>query len=252
MLRKLLMLVCVVAYPLGAAAAWFGAEFSADVVQYNPQTRQWQVVGKIAVGKDKMRLDNLQQKQWMLIDGKRHVTYMVMPQQRAYMEMPGVQAVPMLAAVPLPNDPESPCAQGKMTCKKVGEEEIGGIKVEKWEFVTKQGGRTQRSYQWIDPQRGMAIKQEFPGFELERRYLGKAKVRGRQVEKWAITVRQRGRTEKGIEYIDPELKVVLRREHGGQVTELRNIKVGPQPKSLFTIPAGYHKQAPPRGMGYGR
>ncbi|RMD68743.1 MAG: hypothetical protein D6819_08640, partial [Gammaproteobacteria bacterium] len=177
----------VVAYPLAAAAAWFGKEFSADVVQYNPQTRQWQVVGKIAVGKDRMRLDNLQMRQWMLIDGKRHVTYMVMPQQRAYMEMPGMQSVPMLAVVPLPDDPEGPCAKGKMTCKKMGEEEIGGIKTEKWEFVARQGGRTQRSYQWIDPERKMAIKQEFPGFSLERRYLGKAKVRGRHVEKWALT-----------------------------------------------------------------
>lgn len=46
----------------------------------------------------------------------------------------------------------------------VAEEELGGRKVEKWEMVATMPGQPEtRSYQWLDPELELAVKQEFPG-----------------------------------------------------------------------------------------
>lgn len=48
--------------------------------------------------------------------------------------------------------------------KYVGEEDLGGRKVEKWEMVATMPGQPEtRSYQWLDPELELAVKQEFPG-----------------------------------------------------------------------------------------
>ena len=48
--------------------------------------------------------------------------------------------------------------------KYVGDEELGGRKVEKWEMVATMPGQPEtRSYQWLDPELELAVKQEFPG-----------------------------------------------------------------------------------------
>lgn len=47
---------------------------------------------------------------------------------------------------------------------RVGTETLDGREVEKWEVVTTAPGRPEtRTYQWYDPQLGMAVRQEFPG-----------------------------------------------------------------------------------------
>ena len=246
MIRKVLVLCWLLVAPLAATAAWFGAEFSADAVQYDPQTRQWKPVGKMYVGKDKLRLESLRdnQTQVMIVEGASHTAYLLNPQQQAYMEMKGMHAIPMLAVVPMPDEAGSPCQQGKMQCKKVGEETIGGTPTEKWEFVVQEEKGPATSLQWFDRSRKMAVRQEFPKNQvIERKYVGKAKLGDREVEKWEITIKQEGKTQTGVEYIDPTLDAVVRQDQeGGKVTALSDIKVGAQPASLFEIPAGYRKQ----------
>jgi hypothetical protein len=252
MLQKTIILLSSLVLPVATNAAWFGAEFSADAFQMNPQTKQGQPVGKMYVGKDKMRLEATRgnQSQIMIVDAGQHVSYMINPAERTYMEIKGVQGVPMLATVPMPDDPSSPCQTGKMECKKLGDEQMNGVPVEKWEFAVKQKGESLKSAQWLDRSRHMALRQEFPGNQvIERKLVGKEKIDGREVEKWEVTTKHGNQTQHSIEWVDPELRVALKQEHGqGQVTELRNIKEGPQPASLFEVPQGYQKRAMPQGM----
>jgi hypothetical protein len=248
MIRKVWVLCCLLGLSWAATAAWFGAEFSADAVQYDPQGRQWKPVGKMYAGKDRMRLESLQggqgQSQVMIVDAATHTMSLLNPQQRAYMEMKGMQAIPMLAVVPMPDEAGSPCQEGKMQCKKLGEESVNGVPAEKWEFVVQQEKAPVTSLQWFDRSRKLALRQEFPNNQvIERKYVGKAKLGDREVEKWEISVKQEGKTQEGVEYIDPTLSVVVRQEQqGGKVTALSDIKVGPQSADLFQIPAGYRKQ----------
>lgn len=70
---------------------------------------------------------------------------------------------------------------------------------------------------------------------------GSDNVNGRPAQKWAVTSVDKGVTKHGEVWIDDELHVVTRSmdqgERGGM--ELRDIHEGPQPESLFEIPAGY-------------
>lgn len=46
----------------------------------------------------------------------------------------------------------------------LGKEDLGGRQVEKWEFVAKGPGQQEtQTFQWFDPELGLAIRQEFPG-----------------------------------------------------------------------------------------
>ncbi|WP_208108567.1 hypothetical protein [Candidatus Thiosymbion oneisti] len=48
--------------------------------------------------------------------------------------------------------------------KFVGPEELNGRRVEKWELVVTMPGRPEtRTFQWFDPELGLALRQEFPG-----------------------------------------------------------------------------------------
>jgi hypothetical protein len=52
------------------------------------------------------------------------------------------------------------------------------------------------------------------------------------------------------QWYDPEINMNIREEMaGGYTRDIVNIKVGPQPKDLFGIPAGYTETSMPQGAG---
>lgn len=68
---------------------------------------------------------------------------------------------------------------------------------------------------------------------------GAEDVLGRRTQKWScITKAGQAKT---VHFFDPTLKVVIRSEVDGHITELRSIKEGPQPASLFQVPSNYRK-----------
>jgi hypothetical protein len=105
--------------------------------------------GKMYWGGSKMRMDmNTGSQDVSLIhDMPRKTSYMIMPQQKMYMELSANN--PMLGSTPniKPYDPANPCASEEgTTCKKVGAETINGRSCYKWDFKGPQGGQTV----WID------------------------------------------------------------------------------------------------------
>jgi hypothetical protein len=76
--------------------------------------------------------------------------------------------------------------------------------------------------------------------------LGLDKVNGRIVEKWQFSRIVRGYHRTNITWIDRSLNAVVKVLKDGRVSyELLNVHLGPQPASLFVIPAGLQlKQNP--------
>jgi hypothetical protein len=90
------------------------------------------------------------------------------------------------------------------------------------------------------------------GSGMELAFRGTEKVSGRMTEKWEMkTTSPDGEGQVSYQWFDPELKTNLREENpNGFVREMRNIKPGKQPDSLFTVPAGYKEITMPEGGGY--
>lgn len=245
-MRKLFAVMTVL-FPLTSSAAWFAQQFSADVMSYNSQWGKWQNMGKLYVGDAKMRMDMQQggQQTTNIFDAKTQEMYSLNPSQRAYMETKtqGDSGVPMLVTSPMPGEAGSPCQQPKVTCSMLGEETVNGVETQKWEVIDERDPlATLRSYYWLDPSRKLAVKVQAPGsVATERKLLGRTTIGDRRVEKWQVTMKRGDQIQKTTAYIDPKLGAIVRQEQDGQTIALTNIKVAPQPESLFQVPRGYRK-----------
>ena len=134
------------------AQAMFPQPFTADM---SMKTKNGQdMTGKFYVGEHKMRMDMDAHGHQvsMITDPGAKTSYMVMHQQKMYMEMntasgmrgPGPK-MPDIKSY----DPANPCsAREGYTCKKVGTETVNGRTADKWEF-TENSGKGKETV-WID------------------------------------------------------------------------------------------------------
>ena len=229
----------------GVAPASAGVQFSAETVQTTAQGQT--TTGKIYVGDNRVRTEGAQNGQQFVqvADNANGVSYIIVPDQRSYMEM----RVP--GAAPLPQGkPADPCAnlQG-VTCRKVGSEAVGGRAATRWEMTSSAGGQSRSMTQWIDDERGTPLRvQASDGSVTESKLLGKEQYEGRSVEKWETTMTRAGQpAATSVQWLDPELAVPVRgKAPDGSTFELRSIRVGAQPADLFNVPAGYQKITPPQ------
>jgi outer membrane lipoprotein-sorting protein len=81
-------------------------------------------------------------------------------------------------------------------------------------------------------------------------------VNGRAADKWEVVATQGQETFRSVMWVDQRLRLPVKAEFpGGIQSELRDVKEGPQPADLFTVPADYKKvelpQRPPQGQGQG-
>jgi hypothetical protein len=92
-------------------------------------------------------------------------------------------------------------------------------------------------------QRGMTAKQ--PG-EMSRKKIGRETVNGIAADKYEVTYRNGRQTEKMHQWIsDDKLPVKSAAVDGSWSTELKNVKMGQQAVTLFSVPAGYNKMTMP-------
>lgn len=234
---------------LAATGTWAdGPQFSAETIQRGSTGEASS--GKMFVGEGKMRMEMSAQGQSLvrITDEKRKVEWLLFPDQKTYLErqagpdQTGSASSPSAAAA-------DPCAGiPGLTCRKLGDEDVGGRPAAKWEITGNQDDKPVTSVQWIDRERGIPLRQQFPdGGKMELSLRGKETLEGRTVEKWEVTVEAPGRQPSHtFQWYDPELKLAVRQEFpGGGVSELKNIRIGKQPDDLFVVPAGYSRGAPP-------
>jgi hypothetical protein len=226
-------------------------EYSADMIQSGADGRT--TSGKIYVGKQGTRteMDQAGQKVISIINMAQKKSWLIYPSQQSYMEWQAPPAEGMTTGAK-PDPRANPCAgMSGMTCKKAGTETVHGRKATKWEMTATHQGQTMNGTVWIDVERGVPLRQQMPGGQMtEMRMLGTESLGGRTVEKWEMVSSGDGtQSQTSYQWYDPALEQSIRQEFpGGFVSELKNIQVGPQPTSLFQVPAGYKKMDPPQGQ----
>ncbi len=251
-MNRLLYITCLILIPLTftigelSAAQPQTTEFSADLYQKGQGMER---NGRIYIAKGRMRSEMSQGGQTIIqiVDTDKKLGWMIMPAQKSYMEQQLSSNTSAITAQSQGGD-SNPCMGMKgAQCKKVGEEKISGRLTVKWYITFNWQGKTQKSTQWIDKERGIPLKQALPdGQQLERKMVGLEQLSGRAVEKWVMSMQDDKEGAKNVySWYDPQLNLALREEMpGGFVREMRNVKIGPQDPKLFTIPAGYKKMTP--------
>lgn len=111
--------------------------------------------GKVYFSGSKMRWDMnaAGHSSIMINDTNNKVSYMIMPEQKMYMEMRAGQHNPMQRGPKMDTlksyDPNNPCAANPdMTCQKVGSESVNGRNTDHWIFTDKKNNSTMNV--WID------------------------------------------------------------------------------------------------------
>lgn len=233
------------------AFATGGTEFSADFIQSAPQQEEQH--GKMYVGKGRMRIefDANGSRIIQIVDTAGQAVYMINVEDKTYMRQAG-QGAQMPGSSPQAGD--NPCAGMKnITCKRVGEETIHGRPAEKWEFSSTSQAQSGKMTTWLDRERRIPVRQVMPdGSGMELALVGMETVSGRKTEKWEITtIGSDGKKQVSHQWFDPELGMNVREENAaGYVREMRNIKTGRQPDTLFSVPDGYEEITMPGGDDY--
>jgi len=225
---------------LGALACNAGpVEFSADAVQRSPQSAP--VTAHMYVGKAGVRKEYSVNGQALveIFDYANGRAVLLNKDQKQYMEQKAGNG----GIKDWSNSSANPCdgVEGA-SCAKLGQEQMQGRVVDKWEMTINQNGKPARAIYWIDAERKMPLKQIFAdGTVSELHYLGTEAVNGRNAEKWEMVMtRSNGETMRSQQWYDPELNMAIREElPGGYSRELTNIQVATQPASLFQVPADY-------------
>ena len=152
-----------------AALAQMPQPFSADY-STTSANGNLNMAGKMYFSLPRMRMDitnagNSKQagpfggKMGMIVDVPAKTMYMLMPEQRMYMEFRTDQNSPMAQNAPKFDEMfrgNDPCAGREgATCKKLGTESINGRTCDKWE-VTQKSGKTETF--WIDQKLHFPIK----------------------------------------------------------------------------------------------
>ncbi len=225
-------------------------EFSADTVETDMQGGEQ--TGKIYVGKDRIRtdIDINGQSLIQIIDLKAQEALMINTQEKSFLRRQAGGGEMVSAPK---TDAASPCAgMQNITCKQTGKEQVYGRPALKWEFTSEAGEHAESMTIWLDEQRGIPTRQVMPdGSSIEMRMLGPDTVGGRKAEKWELTVTgPDGKSTTSYQWYDPGIDMNIREESAnGYFRELRNIRLGKQPDSLFSIPAGYTEISMPQGFG---
>jgi hypothetical protein len=248
--RVLLAFGVVFATVFSAQAQQATVEFSADTVESGQQGESRN--GRLYVGANQVRteMDLDGQTMIQIIDLKGQEALMINPQQRSYMRRKAGQGEMTSSG---PQDDASPCAgMQNITCKQLGKEVVNGRPTQKWEFIASVQGQSSAMLFWLDEQRRIPIRQMMPdGSSMEMQMVGKETVNGRSTEKWELTAKgPDGNTMVSYQWYDPKLNMNIREEGaGGYTRDIMNIKVGPQPKELFSVPDGYNEINLPQGDG---
>lgn len=241
--------------PVQAAEPFYGGPFSADIVMQNPKNPAEKAQGKLFVGDMVVRAEGTHnnQSKAVLMDYRKHQLWTLDITGKTFHQGPGDAPMPPGPDVEgIPSDADSPCnkqQQGQqMTCKAMGQEQVGGVNAEKWEMTSSQQGQQMRMLLWFDPQRRIVVRSESQnGPSMLRTFQGQEQVNGRCAEKWEIANSYQGKSQKVMRWVDCKLRVPVKVVGEGQFTaELTNIQEGAQAPQLFTIPTDFKQVQPPQ------
>jgi hypothetical protein len=240
-----LALLTILVIPVYARAA---VEFSADTIESHPQYGERK--GHLYMGHDRMRTDfeMNDQKFIQIIDLDKQQAIIIDPAEKSYMRRAAAGSGMMH---PPGSANANPCANMQnLECKDDGPEVINGRNTRKWEIT--RAGQPGAMIFWLDDKRKIPIRQQMPdGSSMEMRMEGAEVVNGRKTEKWELTSRSAdGESQTSLQWYDPELNINIREQQpGGFTRNLTNIRLGRQPDTIFSVPAGYTERTMPQPPG---
>jgi hypothetical protein len=179
-------------------------QFSADMVTA-AQAQGDRPAQKVYVSDGKVRMEGGNMRGGAVIaDANAKTTIVLMPQQKAYMDMSQMGKMgQMMARALMPVDPNNPCPQ--------------------WQEMAKEAGRNNANN----------------GGNWTCKRVGTETINGRSTIKFEADA---ANGERHFAWVDPKLRFLVKSQNGeGRGMELKNIQEGPQQASLFEIPAGYQK-----------
>lgn len=102
----------------------------------------------------------------------------------------------------------------------------------------------------FDPKNKPMVDEKIEG-EIERKYIGDETIDGHPTKKYLVTFKIDNQIEKIYQWWATDINLAIKSAavDGSWVHEFKDIKIGPQPDSLFELPAGYKKMEIPAGMG---
>lgn len=220
----------------GSAASAIAAEYSAEIIDSGPQGTI--SLSKLYVSGDLSRRETGRR-------GQQIIEISAADSGEVWTLFPGEHAYAVRSTVRPVIKAGNPCNEGSDTsCKKLGSEEVAGRTVIRWEVVSRISGERGRHQYWIDVERGIPLRRESADGSRSTWHLeGMDRIEGRHVEKWRVSDERPGMASTFyFRWIDPELNIPVREElPGGFVRKVHNIRVGPQPEHLFSIPVGYRR-----------
>ncbi len=100
------------------------------------------------------------------------------------------------------------------------------------------------------------VEEKFEG-EIERKEVGSETIDGHPTKKYLITYKVDNKKNQVYQWLATDIKFPVKTAavDGSWMQEFKNIKTGPQPDSLFEVPAGYQKMQMPQmpgGMNFKR
>jgi len=163
MKRSSLVVVIVLLALAAVAQVPTMPSFSADMAM-KASARDRAMTGKMYMGAGKMRMDMTNEggKVSMITDPGKKTSYMVMHDQRMYMELgAGGPMNPMQRGPKMPDvkpvSGDSPCAgRAGVTCTKAGSEMMNGRMCDRWEIAS--SNKSEAGTMWIDQKTHMPIK----------------------------------------------------------------------------------------------
>lgn len=226
--------ICLLLLSAVTRAGWFGADFSADVVQGTAMGVGQG--GKMYVGAGRVRTEMRQADRLFveIIDPKLGKAWVLDQKRNQYQE----RSVPLLSESS--DGSTNPC-DGVVgaRCQMISQEMINGRQANKWRIEASGVERLQ----WNDTRHGFPVKVAEGGqIVMAMVYIGDEVFAGRQVERWRAIQQSGQAVLENEQWYDPQLNIAIRQlAKDGSYKELRNIKLGPQASNLFTLPEGYQK-----------
>lgn len=146
MKKQALIFGAILVSIFSAAACTFGMELSADMISTQKGDTH---SGKFYMKGNKYRVEMEKQAQYTILRQDKNITWLVMPEEKSYMEMPF--------------DPkQKPKVEAKVQCevtrKLLGSETLNGHPAKKYEVTVKDAGKTDKHYQWIATDLNFPIK----------------------------------------------------------------------------------------------
>lgn len=223
-------------------AGWFGADFSAEVVQGTNQGQSTR--GRMYVGKGRVRTEMELNGELMIeiIDPGSGIAWVVEPQQQRYQE----RSVPRVTVGE--KQSANPCnGISGAQCRQLPDEILNGRSTRKW--LLRHNGKER--LQWNDARHGFPIQVVEAGqVVMAMVYVAEENLQGRRVERWRALQHSAKAIVESEQWYDPQLNIAIRQQaKDGSFRELRNIQLGPQADELFILPQGYSKMdASPTGQ----